>query len=79
MRRAVPLAALCLAALTLGSAGLAQDVTFSKTRYSSVKQPKEANVLLTITDSKIMIKGQETNGKRWRRMRKPAPLPAASS
>ena len=52
------MAALCLTALTLVPGGLAQDVTFSKTRYSSVKQPKEADVVLTITDSKILIKGK---------------------
>jgi hypothetical protein len=61
-RRAELVAVLCVAVLTLASAGLAQDVTFSKTRYSSMKLPKEANVLLTITDSKILIKGQEANG-----------------
>jgi len=51
-----------LAVLTLAPASLAQDVTFNKTRYSSVKQSKEADVALTVTDSKILIKGKEANG-----------------
>lgn len=49
--------------LALVSAGLAQDVTFSKTKYSSVKQPKEADVNLSITDSKILIKGKKVSKK----------------
>lgn len=48
--------------LAFVSACLAQDVTFSKTKYSSVKLPKEADVALTITDSKVLIKGKKTNG-----------------
>jgi hypothetical protein len=55
-------ALLCFAMLTLAPAGLAQDITFSKTRYSSVKEPKEADVMLTITDSKIVVKAKEANG-----------------
>ncbi|MGB0034321.1 MAG: hypothetical protein WBP79_02465 [Candidatus Acidiferrales bacterium] len=55
-------AATLLALLMFVPSGMAQDVTFSKTRYSSVKQPKEAEVALTITDSKILIKGKEVNG-----------------
>ncbi len=55
-------AALCLAALTLVPASFAQDVTFNKTRYSSVKQPKEADVIFTVADSKILIKGKKVNG-----------------
>lgn len=61
-RRTVGLAALCFAVAILVPAGRAQDVTFSKTRYSSVKQPKEADVVLTITDSKILIKGKKADG-----------------
>lgn len=61
-RSARAVAALCLAALTLAPSSLAQDTTFSKTRYSSVKQPKEADVILTITDSKILVKAKEANG-----------------
>jgi hypothetical protein len=49
--------------LALGLAGLTQDVTFSKTKYSSVKQPKEADVNLSITDSKILIKGKKVSKK----------------
>jgi hypothetical protein len=55
-------AATLLALLAFVPPGIAQDVTFSKTRYSSVKQPKEADVALTVTDSKILIKGKEANG-----------------
>jgi hypothetical protein len=50
---------LCLAGLTFVQAARADDVTFSKSRYSSVKQPKEADVVLTITDSKVLIKAKE--------------------
>ena len=60
--RAGVAAALCLAALTLVPASFAQDVTFNKTRYSSVKQPKEADVIFTVADSKILIKGKKVNG-----------------
>lgn len=61
-RRTAGLAALCFAVVILAPASPAQDVTFSKTRYSSVKQPKEADVVLTITDSKILIKGEKADG-----------------
>ncbi len=54
--------ALCFAALTLVPASFAQDVIFSKTRYSSVKQPKEADVALTVTNSKIRFKSKKENG-----------------
>jgi hypothetical protein len=54
--------ALCLAVLILAPASLAQDVTFNKTRYSSVKQPKEADVVFTVADSKLLIKGKKVNG-----------------
>jgi hypothetical protein len=39
-------------------AAMAQEVTFSKARYSSVKQPKESDVDLSITASKIAIKSK---------------------
>lgn len=55
-------AAFFLAAMTLAPTSRAQDVTFSKTRYSSVKQPKESEVALTVTDSKVLIKGKKKNG-----------------
>lgn len=61
-RSSVSLAALCFAPVILVPAGRAQDISFSKTRYSSVKQPKEADVVLTITDSKISIKGKKADG-----------------
>lgn len=40
----------------------AQDVIFNKTKYSSVTQPKESEVALTITDSKMIIRGKTENG-----------------
>lgn len=55
-------AVFCLALLALAPAALAQDVTFNKTRYSSVKQPGETQVVLTITDSKLLIKDKKANG-----------------
>ena len=61
-RSAGVVTAVLLALLTFVPAGMAQDVTFSKTRYSSVKQPKEADVAFTVSDSKILIKGKEANG-----------------
>jgi hypothetical protein len=42
-------------------AGVAQDVTFKKTMYSSVKQPTEVEVNLLITDSKILIKSKKVS------------------
>jgi hypothetical protein len=42
--------------------GMAENLTFNKTRFSSVKQPKETAVILSIGDSKIIIKSKETNG-----------------
>ncbi|MGH9746795.1 MAG: hypothetical protein ACRD59_11880 [Candidatus Acidiferrales bacterium] len=62
VQRSGPVAVLCLSVLALAPAGLAQDVTFNKTRYSSVKQPGEADVVLTLTDSKILIKDKKANG-----------------
>src|SRR5260370_24982978 len=60
-RRAAPLASLCLAVLTLVPPVQAQDVAFGKTRYSSPKHPKEDDVVLTVADSKILIKGKKEN------------------
>jgi len=53
---------LCLTGLGLLPKTQAEDVTFNKTRYSSVKQPKEAEVVLTVADSKVLIKGKKVNG-----------------
>lgn len=58
----IPLLSLALI-LALVPAGLAQVATFSKTRYSSVKQPKEADVNLSLTDSKIVIKSKKVSKK----------------
>jgi hypothetical protein len=44
-------------------AGLAQDVTFNKTRYSSVKHLNETYVDLSMTDSKILIKSKKVSKK----------------
>lgn len=49
--------------LALVPASLAQDVNFSKTGYSTAKQPKEAGVDLSITDTKILIKGKKLGKK----------------
>jgi hypothetical protein len=55
---------LCLVLiLTAVAAGLAQDVTFGKTRYSSVKLPNEVDVNLTLTNSKILIKSKKVSKK----------------
>lgn len=56
------LAVACLGIAVAAPSGQAQDVTFHKTRYSSVKQPKESEVALTVTDSKIAIQGKKENG-----------------
>ncbi len=61
-RKAGPLAALWLPMVALVPTVQAQDATFRKTRYSSLKQPKEADVILTVADSKILIKGKKENG-----------------
>jgi hypothetical protein len=44
-------------------ASLVADTTFEKTRYSSVKQPIEVGVRLTITDSKILIRSTKVGRK----------------
>jgi len=49
--------------LTLAQTALAQDVTFSKARYSSVKYPIEQYVALTITDSNLSIKSNKVYKK----------------
>jgi len=41
----------------------AEDATFKKVRYWSVEQPKESDVVLTVTDSKLLIKGENANKK----------------
>lgn len=52
----------CLALAFAVSNAQAQDVIFNKTKYSSVKQPKESEVALTITDSRVVIRGKKENG-----------------
>lgn len=47
---------------SLSLAGMGQDATFKKTRFSSVTMPKEAGVVLTVTDSSVLIKGTKNNG-----------------
>jgi hypothetical protein len=44
-------------------AGEDEATTFRKAKYSSVKQPNEANVDLTVADSKIVIKGKGKKAK----------------
>jgi len=44
--------------LALALAARADEITFTKTRYSSVKQKSETPVDLSIADSKILIKGR---------------------
>lgn len=61
-RRTALSGALLLAVMALVPVGQAQDVTFKKTRYSSVKQPKETEVALTVTDSEVVVKGKKENG-----------------
>jgi len=60
IKKTIPSLALLLA---LVPAGMAQDVTFSKTRYSSPKQRAEVFVNLSITDSKILIKSKKVSKK----------------
>jgi hypothetical protein len=51
--------ALCVALIiAVVRVGQAEETTFSKIKYSSVKQPKETDVILSITDSEILIKGK---------------------
>ncbi len=49
--------------LPLGTVCRAQDVTFSKTKYSSVQQARETDVTLSLTGSKIMIKSTKVSKK----------------
>ena len=58
--RSAALTVLCLAALALSQVGRADEVTFSKSRYSSVKLRREVDVRLTLTDSKILIDAKKT-------------------
>lgn len=55
----------CLLALILYlvPAAFAQDVTFSKCTYSTVQQPSEIDINVSITDSKILIKAKKPNKK----------------
>jgi hypothetical protein len=57
------LGTLCMIWAFLPLDAQAEDVSFDKTKYSSVKQPKEAMVVLTITDSKILIKAKKQSKK----------------
>ncbi len=41
----------------------AQDIVFSKTRFSSVQQPRERDVVLSIADSKIVIENKKGDKK----------------
>lgn len=55
---------LCIAVAPRSAfAGWANETTFTKAKYSSVKQPNEANVDLTVDDSKIVIKGKGKKAK----------------
>jgi hypothetical protein len=49
--------------LSLAPVASAQDGTFTKTRYASVKHPNEAVVGLSITDSGISIQSQKVSKK----------------
>jgi hypothetical protein len=49
--------------LTLIPVCLAQDVTFNKTRYSSLKQPRETGVVLLVSDSQLSIKSLKETKK----------------
>jgi hypothetical protein len=49
--------------LALTSVALAQDVAFDKTRYSSVKQPREIDVTLTVSDSNVLIESKPGSKK----------------
>jgi hypothetical protein len=49
--------------LTLIPAGLTQDVTFNKSGYSSLKQPRETAVVFTIADSSLLIKSKKETKK----------------
>src|ERR1041385_968455 len=62
-RGVVWLVLLCVICSTLPPKASAEDVAFDKTKYSSIKQPKEAPVILTITDSKILIKPKKKDKK----------------
>src|SRR5262249_25141589 len=62
-RCVVWLAAFCLACSTFAPMSTAEDVSFDKTKYSSVKQTRESPVILTITDSKILIMAKKKDKK----------------
>jgi hypothetical protein len=40
-----------------------QDVTFSKVRYASIEQPRETDVTLSLTESKIVVKSKKASKK----------------
>jgi len=46
-----------------GPGAASQDVVFSKTRFSSVKQPRETEVILTVTGSGILIRNKKADKK----------------
>ena len=45
--------------LELVTAGAAQDATFTKSKFTSVTQPKEIDVNVLITDAKILVKAKK--------------------
>lgn len=49
--------------LALASQVMAQDASFNKTRYSSLKEKNEIDVMLVVTDAKITIRGKKANKK----------------
>ena len=60
MKKCIFAVALILAYMPLASA---QDVTFTKSTYSTLQQPSEIGVNVSITDSKIVIKAKKPNKK----------------
>jgi hypothetical protein len=54
---------ICLALMaSLSLAAMGQEATFEKTRFTSVSMPREADVILTVTDNSVLIKGKKANG-----------------
>jgi len=49
----------CFVLVTIVPVSLAEDVTFGKTRYSSPKERKEADVNFTVSDSKLVVNGKK--------------------
>ena len=56
MRKTILSLTLIFALLPLG---MADDANFNKSKFSSVRQPKEIDVHLSITDSKILVKAKK--------------------